>query len=229
MEIKLPLAINQLELLFHLIKERTSKNMSHNNLDLSRTRITTKWVTREVAEPNHSLAEDETTRSTHQKENLLINGYTESEKPTILFEKRLKEAQTALYNGEQILSFKIIGEILVDIDPKYSDKDAIEEVHKTHVLGMARCHRVETMYESGSLSMTDYLLEKAKLDIVIEKALEELTGILHTTNKNTSQIVEFEIPSDYEGDEQDLLSMIYEIADKLGIPREEVVPRNFDN
>ena len=149
----------------------------------------------------------------------------------LLYEK-WKAAETALSDGKQEPSLKIIAEILVAIDPAYGDKDVLEEVHKTYILTMARYHRVEKMYNSGTLGTAEYLPEMVKLDNTIQSILKELRGILEeaeTVINNTSQQVEFEIPADYGGDEQDLLSMIYEIADKLGIPREEVVPKNFDN
>lgn len=150
----------------------------------------------------------------------------------MLLQEKWKAAETALSDGKQEPSLKIIAEILVAIDATYGDKDALEEVHKTYILTMARYHRIEKMYDSGTLGTAEYLPEMVKLDKTIQSILKELRAILEeaeTVINNTSQQVEFEIPSDYEGDEQDVLSMIYEIADKLGIPREDVVPRNFDN
>ncbi len=150
----------------------------------------------------------------------------------MLLYERWKAAETALSDGKQELSLKIIAEILVDIDPKYGDKDALEEVHRAYILTMARCHRVETMHGLGTLDKGEYLPEMAKIDHTIQSILQELKNILEeaeTVIHDTSQQVEFELPPNYEGDEQDLLAMMYEIADKLGIPREEVVPRNFDN
>ena len=149
----------------------------------------------------------------------------------LLYEK-WKAAEKALSEGKQVLFLKKIAEILAHIDPTHGDKDAIEEVHRTHVLTMARCHRVERLYSLGTLDAAEYLTELARLDSTIQSILQELKRILEdveTAISNTSQQVEFEIPPDYEGDEQDFLSMVYEIADKLGIPREGVVPRNFDN
>ena len=224
MEITLPLPISQLELLFHLIKERTAKNMSHNNSDLSQAKITTKWVTREIAETTHAPTEEETTLSTSKKGDVHINGYKETEKPTIALEKKWEEAQTALSDGQQILSLKTIAEIIDGIESRYNDKNAIEETHKKCILAMARCNRLENLYKSKSIDKEDYLLEKEKLYPVVNDVLGELWKVLRKVSKNTSQIVEFEISSNHELDAQDLLSMIYEIADKLGIKKEEVVP-----
>ena len=227
MEITLALPISQLELLFHLIKERTSKNMSHNNSDLSQAKITTKWVTREVAKTTHALDEEETALSVSTKGDVHINGYKEIEKPTISLEKKWKEARTALSDGQQILSLKTIAEIIDDVESRHNDKNAIEETHRTCILAMARCNRLENLYKLKSINREDYLSEKEKLYPVINDILEELWKIVQKVSRNTRQIVEFEIPSNHELDAQDLLSMIYEIADKLGIKKEEVVPIGF--
>lgn len=224
MEITLPLPISQLELLFHLIKERTVKNMSHNNSDLSQAKITTKWVTREVAETTHASTEEKTIRSVSTKGDLRTNAYKEMEKPTIALEKKWKEAQAALSDGQQIPSLKTIAEIIDGVESRYNDKNAIEETHRKYILAMARCNRLENLYKLKSIDKEDYLLEKEKLYPVVNDVLEELWKILRKVSKNTSQIVEFEIPSNHELDAQDLLSMVYEIADKLGIKKEEVVP-----
>lgn len=150
----------------------------------------------------------------------------------MLLQEKWKAAETALSNGKQKPSLKIIADILANIDSTYGDKGVLEEVHKNCILTMARYHRIERMYRLHKLDTTKYLPEMARLDNTIQSILQELKGILEeaeTVITNKSQQVEFELPTDYEGNEQDLLSMIYEIADKLGIPREEVVPSNFDN
>jgi hypothetical protein len=224
MEIRLPLPVNQLELLLHLIKERASNNMSNNNSDLSQARITTKWVTREVAEPSYIPLKNGTNTSISNKENAHVNGHKGTEKPTILLEKRRKEAQIALADGKQELSLKIISEILADVESQYGDERTIEKAHENYILTMAQCNRLGKLFNNASITVEQYALESAKLNGVIQNILDQVEHVIQQVSKNTRQVVEFEIPTNQELDAQDLLSMIYEIADKLGIKKEEVIP-----